>query len=75
MPPTTTRSELSAIIDDLKHRLLSAQVSGVRITPQADSLAVGGHILGQKAAADIRRCCDEVSQQYGIDIFVTCTMF
>jgi hypothetical protein len=75
MPSVTSRSELPAIIDDLKHRLLSAQVSGVRITPQSEGLTVGGHIVGQQTAAAIRRCCDEVSRQYGIDIFVSCTMF
>lgn len=74
MPAAMTRSEITAIINDLKHRLLSAHVTGIRITPQADGLAVGGHILGPQTAA-IRRCCDEVSRHYGIDIFVTCTMF
>ena len=75
MSSNMSRSDLPAIIDDLKHRLRSAQVTGVRITPYAQGLTVGGQILGQQMAADIRRCCDEVSRQYGIDIFLTCTMF
>ena len=75
MPTLVTPAELTAIIDDLKHRLQCAHVTGVRINPHAQALAVVGQIFGQQTAANIRRCCDEVSRQYGIDIFVTCTMF
>lgn len=74
MPLAPASSELTAIIDDLQHRLLSSQVTGVRITPQADGLAVQGYILSRQTAAAIRRCCDEVSRQYSIDIFVCWTM-
>lgn len=75
MPTLVIPDELTAIIDDLKHRLQCAHVTGVRVNPHARGLAVVGQIFGQQTAANIRRCCDEVSQQHGIDIFLTCTMF
>lgn len=74
MPTLVPPAELTAIIDDLKHRLQCAHVTGVRINPHAQGLAVVGQIFGQQTAAAIRRCCDEVSRQYGIDIFVSCRM-
>jgi hypothetical protein len=36
---------------------------------------MGLHPADVQSTADIRRCCDDVSRQYGIDIFVTCTLF
>lgn len=75
MPTLLTANDQSTIIQELRHRLLAIHLTDVRITPLGQRLLVDARFHDCQTIGNVRRCCDEMSQQTGIPISLTCTLF
>lgn len=75
MSTLSVRDDLTTVIQELRHRLLAVRLTDVRITPLGRRLLVDARFHDCQAIGNVRRCCDELSQQTGIPISLTCTVF
>ncbi len=75
MSTLSTPTDLVAVIQELRHRLLAIQLTDVRITPLGRRLLVDARFHDCQAIGNVRRCCDEISQQTGIPVSLNCTVF
>lgn len=74
IPTLLTTNDLSTVLQELRHRLLAIHLTDVRITPLGQRLLVDARFHDCQAIGKVRRCCDELSQQTGVPISVTCTV-
>lgn len=75
MSTRSTPTELTRVIQELRHRLLAIHLTDVRITPLGQRLLVDARFHDCQTIGNVRRCCDEMSQQTGIPISLFCTVF
>lgn len=68
-------TDQTTVIQELRHRLLAIHLTDVRITPLGQRLLVDARFHDCQTIGNVRRCCDEMSQQTGIPISLTCTVF
>ena len=67
-------ADLALIIEALRLRLLALPLTDVRITTLGKRLFVDARFYDTLMIRKVRSCCDEVSEQTGIPISVTCTL-
>lgn len=75
MPTLPAADDLTSLIQELRHRLMAIHLTDVRITPLGRRLLVDARFHDCQTIGQVRRCCDEMSQQVGIPISLTCTVF
>lgn len=73
-PAILDPTDLTSLIEELRCRLLAIHLTDVRITPLGQRLLVAARFHDSLTIGNVRRCCDELSQQTGIPISVTCMM-
>ena len=74
MSTTLISDGLTKVIQELRHRLMALHLTDVRITTIGRRVLVDARFHDCHSIANVRQCCDEMSQQMGVPISVTCTL-